>query len=131
MGQGLVDRIRAKLELFRLEQRYTRHRHRRSTFVSNAVYVDGEYVFQTPNSTGSSSTSSSPSRTDALHGQRAGSVAVAVADDDQLADPATTLPQLPPPERKRLSRFSSMPGFGSGFGKDRPQPLDPTTSIIR
>ena len=54
---NILERIQAKLELFRLEQRYTRRRNRRSTFVSNAIYVDGEYVYQTPVSTGSSSTS--------------------------------------------------------------------------
>ncbi|KAI9809615.1 MAG: hypothetical protein M1825_000047, partial [Sarcosagium campestre] len=31
-------------ELYRLEQRYTRQRRRRSTFVSGARYVDGEYI---------------------------------------------------------------------------------------
>ncbi|KAJ2969359.1 hypothetical protein NQ176_g8705 [Zarea fungicola] len=44
MGRSLLDRIQAKLEFFRLEQHYTRRRHRRSTFVSNAVYVDGDDV---------------------------------------------------------------------------------------
>jgi len=68
MGASLFDRLQAKIELFRLEQRYTRRRHRRSTFRSNAIYVDGEYVYQTPNSTGSSSDSytSSP-QMNALH----------------------------------------------------------------
>jgi len=56
---GLIERIQAKIELFRLEQRYTRHRHRRSTFISNAIYVDGEYIYQTPVSTGSSSAETS------------------------------------------------------------------------
>jgi len=46
----LLDLFHQKLELFRLEQRYTRKRHRRSTFVSEAVYVDGEYVYA-PSST--------------------------------------------------------------------------------
>ncbi len=41
----LIDLIQSKLELFRLEQRYTRRRNRRSTFVSEAQYVDGEYVY--------------------------------------------------------------------------------------
>ena len=41
MGLNLIDRIHQKIEIFRLEQRYTRNRNRRSTFVSNAVYVDG------------------------------------------------------------------------------------------
>jgi hypothetical protein len=46
----LMDLIHSKLELFRLEQRYTRRRNRRSTFVSEATYVDGEYIYS-PTST--------------------------------------------------------------------------------
>ncbi|KAH8819524.1 hypothetical protein F5884DRAFT_14674 [Xylogone sp. PMI_703] len=42
---NLIDLFHQKLELFRLEQRYTRRRHRRSTFVSEATYVDGEYIY--------------------------------------------------------------------------------------
>ncbi|KAL3426231.1 hypothetical protein PVAG01_03022 [Phlyctema vagabunda] len=42
---NLIDLIQQKLELFRLEQRYTRRRNRRSTFVSEAQYVDGEYIY--------------------------------------------------------------------------------------
>ncbi|RFU28408.1 hypothetical protein B7463_g7952, partial [Scytalidium lignicola] len=42
---NLIDLFHQKLELFRLEQRYTRRRHRRSTFVSEAQYVDGEYIY--------------------------------------------------------------------------------------
>lgn len=57
MAPSIMERIQAKIELFRLEQRYTRRRNRRSTFRSNAIYVDGEYVYQTPNSTGSSTES--------------------------------------------------------------------------
>lgn len=49
----------AELELYRLEQRYTR-REKRTTFFSDAQYVDGEYVYATsPISTKSSSTNSS------------------------------------------------------------------------
>ncbi|KAF2213552.1 hypothetical protein CERZMDRAFT_39133 [Cercospora zeae-maydis SCOH1-5] len=51
---GLFDKIRAKMELRRLEQRYTK-RERRTTFYANAQYVDGEYVYN--QNTGSSSTS--------------------------------------------------------------------------
>lgn len=91
MAPGLIERLQAKIELFRLEQRYTRHRHRRSTFVSNAVYVDGEYIYNTPNTTGSSAA------TDATNQTAASSSAVP-------ADGATN---------KRLNRFSSIPGFGS------------------
>ncbi|EPE26805.1 hypothetical protein GLAREA_02719 [Glarea lozoyensis ATCC 20868] len=42
---NLIDLLQSKLELFRLEQRYTRRRNRRSTFVSEAQYVDGEYIY--------------------------------------------------------------------------------------
>lgn len=55
----LIDRIQNKLELFRLESRYTKNRNRRSTFVSDAVYVDGEYVYASSNNTGSSTNSRS------------------------------------------------------------------------
>lgn len=49
----------AGLELYRLEQRYTR-REKRTTFISDAQYVDGEYVYaSSPLSAKSSSTGSS------------------------------------------------------------------------
>jgi len=41
---GFIDNLRAKYEIHRLEQRYAR-RDKRSTFVSGAQYVDGEYVY--------------------------------------------------------------------------------------
>lgn len=41
---GLIDRLQAKLEIYRLEQRYARRKHR-STFSTGALYVDGEYVY--------------------------------------------------------------------------------------
>ncbi|KAJ6095032.1 hypothetical protein PENARI_c004G06161 [Penicillium arizonense] len=43
---GLMDKLQAKLELYRLEQRYARRKHR-STFSTGAQYVDGEYVYST------------------------------------------------------------------------------------
>jgi hypothetical protein len=47
------------LELYRLEQRYTR-REKRTTFFSDAQYVDGEYVYtSSPASAKSSSTTNS------------------------------------------------------------------------
>ncbi|KAH6606196.1 hypothetical protein Trco_005349 [Trichoderma cornu-damae] len=126
MGQSLFERIQAKLELFRLEQRYTRRRNRRSTFVSNAVYVDGEYVYQTPNSTGSS-TGSSASRTDALHGDRASPTP---RSPMHSMSPEPTSPALESlPERKKLNRFSSMPGFGSRAEQQRT--VQRRTSMIR
>ncbi len=35
----------AELEISRLEKRYTRSRAKRSTWISDAHYVDGEYVY--------------------------------------------------------------------------------------
>lgn len=52
---------RLGLELYRLEQRYTR-REKRTTFISEAQYVDGEYVYassSSPSSAKSSSTTNS------------------------------------------------------------------------
>ncbi|KAF2001426.1 hypothetical protein P154DRAFT_433151 [Amniculicola lignicola CBS 123094] len=53
---GFFDKLQARLELYRLEQRYTK-REKRTTFYSDAQYVDGEYVYaSSPTSTKSSST---------------------------------------------------------------------------
>lgn len=112
---GVFDRIQSRIEIWRLERRYTRHRERRSTFVSNAVYVDGEYVYQTPNTTGSSynsahSGSSSPTTHESVFSQSSPSPA---AQDPMSAK-----------QRKKLNRFSSMPGFGSSGHQNvvAPQP---------
>jgi hypothetical protein len=48
---NIIDLISQKIELFRLEQRYTKRRNRRSTFVSEATYVDGEYIYASPSPT--------------------------------------------------------------------------------
>jgi len=56
MGLSLFEKLQAKLELYRLEQKYTR-RDKRTTFYSDAQYVDGEYVYA--NSPTSSTNSSS------------------------------------------------------------------------
>ncbi|KAJ5156293.1 hypothetical protein N7492_009096 [Penicillium capsulatum] len=41
---GLIDKLQARLELYRLEQRYARRKNR-TTFSTGAHYVDGEYVY--------------------------------------------------------------------------------------
>ncbi|KAF3906558.1 hypothetical protein ABW20_dc0107883 [Dactylellina cionopaga] len=41
---GIFDKLSAKIELFKLEQRYTK-RSRRTTFICDAYYIDGEYVY--------------------------------------------------------------------------------------
>ncbi|KAL2115249.1 hypothetical protein VTJ04DRAFT_10912 [Mycothermus thermophilus] len=88
---GFIERIQAKIELLRLEKRYTRSRHRRSTFVSNAIYVDGEYIYQSPNTTGSSTSTS-----------RTGS---SFNFDTSFSSSSK--------QQKKMNRWSSMPGFGS------------------
>ncbi|TGJ86319.1 hypothetical protein E0Z10_g2452 [Xylaria hypoxylon] len=101
---GFFEKLHSKLELYRLEKRYTRNRHRRSTFVSNALYVDGEYVLQTPTSTGSS-TDASAASTPIRENERRSMEMPTVSEyaEQSLTSSAT----------KRLHRFSSMPGFGS------------------
>ncbi|KAK2593737.1 hypothetical protein QQS21_008555 [Conoideocrella luteorostrata] len=126
MGQNLFDIIQAKLELFRLEKRYTRRRNRRSTFQSNAIYVDGEYVFQTPNSTGSSAESSN-TRVDALHGEM-----ISPHKTTPITAFSEVRPEVSSTERKRLNRFSSIPSFAGAFGsKERPRVVERRTSMIR
>ncbi|KAK6349906.1 hypothetical protein TWF696_006166 [Orbilia brochopaga] len=41
---GILDKLSAKIELFKLEQRYTK-RSRRTTFICDAYYIDGEYIY--------------------------------------------------------------------------------------
>ncbi|KAI5920539.1 hypothetical protein F4810DRAFT_682358 [Camillea tinctor] len=112
---SLLEKIQAKIELYRLEQRYTRNRHRRSAFVSNAMYVDGEYVYQTPNTTGSSTNSSNASS--------AASSPVDQTRRRSFEDPAspthqTTIEADTSIRKKRSNRFSAMPGFGSLSSKN-------------
>lgn len=104
---GLFERIQAKIELFRLEQRYTRRRNRRSTFVSNAIYVDGEYIYQSPNSTGSSASTASTANSASM--TRSNTVNIAQAAPSEV-DPMKA--------QKKLNRWSSMPGFGSNSRPD-------------
>ncbi|RKF62141.1 hypothetical protein OnM2_035058 [Erysiphe neolycopersici] len=42
---NLLERLHEKMEVFRLERRYTCQRQQRTTFVSKAKYVNGEYIF--------------------------------------------------------------------------------------
>ncbi|KAL2261880.1 hypothetical protein VTK26DRAFT_3112 [Humicola hyalothermophila] len=128
MGLNLIDRIQAKIELFRLEQRYTRRRHRRSTFVSNAIYVDGEYIYQSPNTTGSSSSTAKSTATRGTTttvrtngGRRdisplpspAARVQFRERDSEMTTAYDLRRQQQEQQERKKLNRWSSMPGFGS------------------
>ncbi|KAI0148586.1 hypothetical protein GGR57DRAFT_235797 [Xylariaceae sp. FL1272] len=107
---GLFEKIQQKFEIYRLEQRYTRNRHRRSTFISNAMYVDGEYVYQTPSSTGSSNNSSAAATPTEEVARRS----LEMPTSSSHRGPSSSRSQAPTsPERKKLHRFSSMPGFGA------------------
>ncbi|KAK4096679.1 hypothetical protein N658DRAFT_435594 [Parathielavia hyrcaniae] len=116
MGLNLIDRIQAKIELFRLEQRYTRRRHRRSTFVSNAIYVDGEYIYQSPNTTGSSANTSRTASTQ--NTTAASSPSSSTADYTSGVAATGTGTAAVSKQQKRLNRWSSMPGFGSNSKPD-------------
>lgn len=120
MAPSLFERIQQRIELFRLEQRYTRRRNRRSTFVSTAVYVDGEYIYNTPNTTGSSTgtTATNNNNHDAdLHTTNAmapvsSSLAAArapatffEAEDDAASRRSTTPSHPPPPPAVAPGRF--------------------------
>ncbi|KAK3345934.1 hypothetical protein B0T25DRAFT_265890 [Lasiosphaeria hispida] len=115
MGLNILDRIQAKIELFRLEQRYTRRRHRRSTFVSNAIYVDGEYIYNSPNTTGSSSNTSRMPPVEEMATPSPQSPASPTSPTSPTESPQVSKAQ------KRLNRWSSMPGFGMS----RPAETDP------
>lgn len=54
---GLMTKIHQKIELYRLEQKYTRRKNR-STFTTGAHYVDGEYVYHSDGQLSASSTGS-------------------------------------------------------------------------
>ncbi|KAI2631237.1 hypothetical protein GGS21DRAFT_170948 [Xylaria nigripes] len=99
---GFLEKIQSRLELYRLEKRYTRSRLQRAGFVSNAMYVDGEYIYQTPNTTGSSTNSSSTSST--AYGGRCRSMPPAPEYAGQAQ------PSVP---AKPVNRLSSIPGFNS------------------
>lgn len=119
MAPGLFERIQSKIDIWRLEQRYTRHRNRRSTFVSNAIYVDGEYIYQTPNATGSSNNSNSSSTYE--------SASPSPTQAQTFGPSATAEATTTNKQRKKLNRFSSMPGFGSMGKRDSviaPPPAD-------
>ena len=61
---NIFDLLSQKIEIFRLEQRYTKRRNRRSTFVSEAQYVDGEYIYSPTSTYSKFSSGSSDSEED-------------------------------------------------------------------
>ncbi|KAI1121853.1 hypothetical protein F5Y10DRAFT_255454 [Nemania abortiva] len=108
---GFFEKIQSRIEIYRLEKRYTRNRHRRSTFISNATYVDGEYVFQTPSSTGSSTTSTTSTRISARTQARRSLEMPAVPENPGQSSTSS--------QSKRLHRLSSMPVFGGSKNSRR------------
>ncbi|KAF9732965.1 hypothetical protein PMIN06_009862 [Paraphaeosphaeria minitans] len=58
---GFFEKLQARLELYRLEQRYTR-REKRTTFISDAQYVDGEYISASSPTSSTSSTATANRR---------------------------------------------------------------------
>ncbi|KKA26174.1 hypothetical protein TD95_005304 [Thielaviopsis punctulata] len=129
---GILDRIQAKIELFRLEQRYTRHRHRRSTFQTNAVYVDGEYVYQTPNNTGSSSDSNSSSGTaspglNALHYGPPSPISPSMPANNAMAAGTATNPTIDFSDKHpKRSKRMSMPAFGGSYASEQNSSTSPS-----
>ncbi|KAI8962381.1 hypothetical protein F5Y11DRAFT_322839 [Daldinia sp. FL1419] len=109
---SFIEKIQAKLELFRLEQRYTRNRHRRSAFISNAIYVDGEYIYQTPNPTGSSTNSSSTAASSPVEETSRRHSTIVEEPRSRYTEPQTSA------QKKRSNRLS-MPGFGSSKSSSR------------
>lgn len=99
----IIDLFQSKLEIFRLEQRYTKRRNRRSTFVSEAVYVDGEYIYATP--PGSPSSSSAASKTSGRSSPGLSPVDD-VADSFVAASPSSR-PKFPRRGSWRSSRWGS------------------------
>ena len=73
---GFMDSIRAKVELYRLEQRYAR-RDKRTTFTTGARYVDGEYIF---NDSPGSPTGSTGSWQHSTTSSKRGSTAIKVKE---------------------------------------------------
>lgn len=110
MSPSIIERIQARIELFRLEQRYTRRRHRRSTFHSNAIYVDGEYIYNTPNTTGSSTgTNASAPANRAAAASAAAPPPFVPSPDDRLDHHMTTTSSLP--AARRVSDDDRLPGL--------------------
>ncbi|EXJ60121.1 hypothetical protein A1O7_04273 [Cladophialophora yegresii CBS 114405] len=68
---GLFEKLQAKLDLYRLEQKYARRKNR-TTFTTGAVYQDGEYFYtnasdarsptMSTNSTGNSNSSTNSNK---------------------------------------------------------------------
>ena len=136
---SLIEKLQAKLELFRLEQRYTRNRHRRSTFISNAVYKDGEYIYQTPNTTGSSTNSNNSASTASSPWSPNASATVGIEEEPNeerhsqsygRENARRSLEERKPEprarnERKKMNRWSSMPGFGSNSSMSKRSSVSP------
>ncbi|KAL1311046.1 hypothetical protein AAFC00_001260 [Neodothiora populina] len=65
---GFMEQLRAKYEIYRLEQRYTR-RDKRKTYTTGATYVDGEYVYGDSPTTSTTTTNSSATWGESMNGR--------------------------------------------------------------
>lgn len=107
----IIDLFNSKLELFRLEQRYTKRRNRRSTFVSEAVYVDGEYIYATPPASPSSSSAAS---------KTSGRFSPALSPVDDVADSMVAASPSPRPKNPRRGSWRSARWGSSDKKMDTP-----------
>jgi len=111
----LIDLLHQKIELFRLEQRYTRRRNRRSTFRSEAQYVDGEYIYTNNSSPSSfhSSPKSPQTTTTAYEAKSSGG-----SDSDEVGSPVESHTERAQESKasKRLSRMGSVMDWRKGKG---------------
>ena len=106
---NLIDLFHQKIELFRLEQRYTRRRNRRSTFVSEAQYVDGEYIYSS-SSPSSSSYQPSPKSPRTVTTTYEAKCSSGGSDSDEVASPVDSQRERESKSSKRLSRMGSVIG---------------------
>ena len=128
---GLLDRIQAKLELFRLEQRYTNRRNRRTAFSSDAIYVDGEYVYAASNNTGSSSRSNQS--TQSMQSELSRSNTNAAKRRSIAAFPSESFPDIETEEEQVDVTQSELPQrrWSRNWGKARREEKRRSMAVVR
>jgi hypothetical protein len=117
---GLSDRLRSYFEHRRIEQRYL-NRSKRTAFVSNAQYIDGEYVYNEP-------PSPTPAFSDSISHPLPEPTPAAVIPEERprpgyfttQSSPAASFPKRDaralesdhlPPRRHMMNRMSSSPAM--------------------
>jgi hypothetical protein len=117
----LIDLLHQKIELFRLEQRYTRRRNRRSTFVSEAQYVDGEYIYSN-NSAYSGKSSAGGTSSDSEEEQRTPTSVVNKAETGNWSAGKEAVASKP---NRRLSKM------GLDWRKSKDVDMAPSRASVR